>query len=388
MQFSRQRGLSRAAPAAPETHNSPPLLDDAELFVRMDDSNTRHVNKGKGRAHTQDEEPSENTPLLASVSGSLTSSRDGSVEHPNATRRRLYSRLLSVFLISLSICVLLFALLAVVAYTWRSRASTTRPEEIIEHALVVRGPDRVEVLNATSEDGVWLMRHGRMGLDAGSVVSVKTGEDDGVLLDWWKGVGRWGIRQMDRVTVTTSEMRVGPRSNPDIVLATVSTPPIEVPLTADPPQKDWSWLTPVQIPVRIRPTRDVEDLMHFVKESWKQGFLSLQAMVGEAVVRGGGLEDHGWRSQLTISHSNIRPVINVKSASTFFLCLSVCLSVCLYAVFDTILQFLRYLAFLAQEAATSCLAFLTSSTFNPSTSFLGTEPLKSLRTPQHSTPSL
>ena len=285
----------------------------------MDDPHPRHVDKGKGRAQGQDEEPSENTPLLASASGSTTSSRDVSVEHPNATRRRLYSRLLSVFLISLSLCVLLFVLLAVIAYTWRSRASTARPEEIIEHALVVRGPDRVEVLNATKEDGVWLMLHGRMGLDAGSVVGVKTDEDDSVLLDWWKGVGRWGIRQLDRVTVTTSEVRVGPRAHPDIVLATVSTPPIEVPLAADPPRRgDWSWLTPVRIPVRIKPTRDVEDLMHFVRESWREGFLSIQAMVGQAVVRGGGLEDHGWRSRFIVSHRNIRPVINVKSTSPYY----------------------------------------------------------------------
>ena len=282
----------------------------------MDDPNPRHVDKGKGRAHVQNQEPSENTPLLASVSGSRTSSRDVSAEHPSATRRRLYSRLLSVFLFSLSFCVLLFVLLAVIAYTWRSRASTARPEEIIEHALVVRGPDRVEVLNATSEAGVWLMLHGRMGLDAGKVVGVKMDEDDSVLLDWWKGVGRWGIRQMDRVTVTTSEMRVGPRAHPDIVLATISTPPIEVPLTADPPRRGWGWLTPVQIPVRIQPTRDVEDLMRFVRESWKLRFLSVQAMVGHAVVRGGGLEDHGWRSRFTVSHNNIRPVISVKSAST------------------------------------------------------------------------
>ncbi|PIL28659.1 hypothetical protein GSI_08702 [Ganoderma sinense ZZ0214-1] len=280
----------------------------------MDDPNPHHVDKGKARAHAQDQEPSENTPLLASGSGSLASSRDRSVENPNAARRRLYSRLLSVFLISLSVCVLLFVLLALIAYAWRSRA-TARPEEIIEHALVVRGPDKVEVLNATQEDGVWLLLHGRMGLDAGSVVGVKTGADDGVLLDWWKGVGRWGIRQLDRVTVTTSEIRVGPRTDPDIVLATVSTPPIEVPLTADPPTREWGWLTPVEIPVRIQPTRDVEDLMRFVRESWKQGFLGLQAMVGQAVVRGGGLEDRGWRSLLTVSHSNIRPVINVKIPS-------------------------------------------------------------------------
>lgn len=157
------------------------------------------IDKGKGRAH--DDEPTEHTPLLASGSGSLTSSsRETSIEHPATARRRLYSRLLTVFLISLSFCVLLLALIAIITYTWRSRASTTRPEEIIQRALVVHGPERVDVLNATSEDGVWLLVHGRMGLDAGSVIDVKTDQDDSLLQDWWKSLGRWGIRRLDRVS--------------------------------------------------------------------------------------------------------------------------------------------------------------------------------------------
>ncbi|EJF58295.1 hypothetical protein DICSQDRAFT_110426 [Dichomitus squalens LYAD-421 SS1] len=281
----------------------------------MDDSNSRRIDKGKGRAHVQDEEASENTPLLGSASGSLSSSRDIPIQHPNATRRRIYSRLVSVFLISLSFTVLVFVLLAIVAYSWRSRASATRPEEIIKKALIVRGPDRVDVLNATSEDGIWLLVHGRMGLDAGSVVGVKTDKDDSVVQDWFKGIGRWGIRQIDRVTVTMSDMRVGPRAHPNMTLATVSTPSIEVQLTANPPARDLTWLTPVQIPVRIQPTKDIDDLLHFVRESWKSGFLSIQATVGQAVVRGGGLEDHGWRTRFTVAHSNVRPVVNVKIPS-------------------------------------------------------------------------
>ena len=237
------------------------------------------------------------------------------MEHPTAARRRLYSRLLSVFLISLSLCVLLFVLLAVVAFSWRSRASTTRPEEILQRSLVVRGPDRVDVLNATHGEGVWLMVHGRMGLDAGSVVGVKTDQDDSVLRDWYKSIGRWTIRQLDRVTVTLSPIQISPRAHPDVLLATISTPPIEVPLTADPPQKDLSWLTPVKIPVRIQPTKDVDAILHFVRESWKNGFVSVQGFVAEAVVRGGGLENSGWRSRIVVSHADVRPVINMKSAS-------------------------------------------------------------------------
>ncbi|KAI0685437.1 hypothetical protein C8T65DRAFT_592279 [Cerioporus squamosus] len=277
------------------------------------DVTTHRVDKGKARA--PDEQPTEQTPLLASGSGSLNSSRETSVEHPTATRRRLYSRLLSVFLITLSLCVLLFVLLAIIAYSWRSRASTTRPEEIIQRSLVVRGPDRVDVLNATSEDGVWLLVHGRMGLDAGSIVGVKTDQDDSVLQDWWKSIGRWGIRRLDRVTVTLSPIQISPRAHPDVPLATITTPPIEISLTANPPPRDLTWLTPVKIPVRIQPTKDVDAILHFVRESWKNGFVSVQGYVAQAVVRGGGLEESGWRKRLVVSHTEVRPVINMKIPS-------------------------------------------------------------------------
>ena len=276
----------------------------------MDVPDPHRVDKGKGRA--REEVPTENTPLLGSTSGSLASSREASVEHPTAARRRLYSRLVSVFLITLSFCVLFFVLLALIAYSLRSRASDTRPEELISRALTVRGPDKVEVLNATAEDGVWLMVHGRMGFDAGAVIGVKSDLDDTVGADWWKSVGRWGIRQLDRVTVTLSTVVVASREHPNVTLATVEMPPLEVPLTADPPPHDVSWLTPVEIPVRIQPTHDVDALLHFLKDSWRNGFMSVQALVGHATVRGGGLNGGGWRSLLAVEHSNVRPIIWVK----------------------------------------------------------------------------
>ena len=281
------------------------------------DGSTHTINKGKGRA--REEAPSEHTPLLASASGSLTD-QEPSVEHPNTARRRLYSRLVYVFLISLSFCVLLFTLVAVIAYSWRSRASDTRPEELIARALTVRGPDRVEVLNATSEDGLWIMVHGRMGVDAGTIIGVKTDDEDTVGQDWWKSFGRWGIRQLDRVTVTLSTIHIASRAHPNITLATISTPPLEVPLTADPPRRDVSWLTPVKIPVRIQPTHDVDALLHFLKDSWREGFMRVQASVGHAVVRGGGLGDHGWRSNLVLEHDDVRPIINVKGAFSLAVC--------------------------------------------------------------------
>ncbi len=278
----------------------------------MDSPIPRRVDKGKARA--QEEPLTENTPLLASTSGSSSSSRAPSIEHPNAARRRLYSRLVSVFLISLSFCVLLFALIAVVAYSWRSRASTTRPEEIIQRALVVRGPDKVGVLSYSPEEGIWLLVEGRMGLDAGSVAGVKSDEDDSVWRNLWKSVGRWSIRRLERVTVELSRIDVSPRSHPNISLASIWMPPFEVPLTADPPPRDLSWLTPVKIPLRIQPTNDTHSVLEFVRESWKNGYLSVQGLVAQAAVHGGGQSDSGWRSLFEVSHTDVRPVINLKSA--------------------------------------------------------------------------
>ncbi|KAI0672036.1 hypothetical protein C8Q78DRAFT_971601 [Trametes maxima] len=275
----------------------------------MDTPTTRRTDKGKARA--QDVEPTEDTPLLASTSGSL-SSRDASVEDPRAARRRLYSRLLTVFLISLSSCVLLFVLVAIIAYSYRSQASHIPPEEILQRALVVQGPDRVDVLNASRTDGVWLLVHGRVGLDAGTVVGVRSEEGDGMLQDLWKSLGRWGIKRLDLVNVHLSSIQVAPRAHPDTALATISTPPLEIPLTAEPPPRDFGWLTPVQIPVLIKPTDDVSTLLHFVRDSWKSGFVSVQATVAEAVIHGGRLGESGWRSRFVVSHSNVRPVINMK----------------------------------------------------------------------------
>lgn len=267
------------------------------------------VDKGKARA--QDAEPTEHTPLLASTSTSL-SSRDASIEHPHA-QRRLYSRLLSVFLISLSVCILAFALVAIIAYSYGSHASQLPPEELLRRTLVVQGPDRVEVISASSTEGVLLLVSARVGLDVGSVVKVKRSEDDSYFEALWKSLGRWGIRRFDRITTTLSSIQVSPRVHPDVVLATITPAPFEIPLTADPPSKDLGWLTPVEIQVRIQPTEDIPALLHFVRESWKIGYVSVQATVAQAVVHGGGLQGAGWRGLFAVSHTNIRPVINVQS---------------------------------------------------------------------------
>ncbi|KAF9811543.1 hypothetical protein IEO21_06547 [Rhodonia placenta] len=263
----------------------------------------RRIDKGKARARSP--EPTEDTPLLGSASGSYTSRVE-----PETTPRRLYSKLVSVFLISLSSCVVLLLLVVLIVFSYRSRAVSASPDEILQHAVVLRGPDGVDVLNTTGDGGVWLLVRGRVGVDAGEVAGVKEVAGDNILQDAWKSIGRWGIRRLDRVTVNLSSIEISPESDPSNPLTTLTFPPMELPLTANPPP-DNSWLTPVAIPVLIRPTKDIQTLKRFVRDSWKRGQIRVQAVVDHAIVQGGGLDDGGWRQLITVAHSNIHTKIHI-----------------------------------------------------------------------------
>lgn len=260
--------------------------------------------KGKARATPQDFD--ERTPLLASGSGTHYD------PEPSVPRRRhLLAKLLSVFLFSFSVCVLLLLLVLLIAYSYGSRASDISPDELIQRALVARGPDRLDVLNITKEGGIWVNVRGRVGLDAGSVIGVASGDDDSFFKDWWKSVGRWGIHQLDRVSVNLTTIDI---TSQDDKLATLSLPPLELPLTADPPPDD-TWLTKVSVPVYILPTKNVSALARFVRESWRDGSMRVEAHVGRATVRGGRLNDGGWRSMLRTVRSDVHSRVSVKSKS-------------------------------------------------------------------------
>ncbi|CCM06180.1 uncharacterized protein FIBRA_08422 [Fibroporia radiculosa] len=262
----------------------------------------RRIDKGKARA-----EPTEASPLLSSTSRSYIGSQ---VDPEPPHSRRLYSRLVSVFLISLSTCTLAFALIVLIVYSYRSRAASASPEDIIQHALVLRGPDRVNVINSTGDGGVWLMVHGRIGLDAGTVAGVKSEEEDNIVQGVWKSLGRWGIRQLDRVSLKLTTIEVTPESDPSQPLATVSIPPLEIPLTADPPP-DLSWLTAIAVPVLIRPTKDMAVLLKFARDSWREGSIQVRTTVGEAAVLGGGLDRDSWRHYLKLIHTDISTRVHI-----------------------------------------------------------------------------
>lgn len=276
------------------------------------DDPSAHVDKGKQRA----QDPTERTPLLGSSSALLN---DAEASIPADSRRRLRATLTTVFLVSLSLCLILFVLLALLALSYASRASNLKPEDIVNHHLVFAGPDKVDVLNVTKE-GVWLHVHGRIGLDAGKAIDINTDLEDGPLRELWKAIGRWSVRTLDKVSVNMSTITVTPEyDTAPLVLLDIA--PLELPLSVDPPD-DLSWLTPVSTPVHVRLTANHTHVIEFLKESWRTGVLSVRTEVGQARVRGGGLDRASWRSTFHGRLSNIRTSIHIKSTSpplSFFL---------------------------------------------------------------------
>lgn len=291
----------------PEVMNHDHAPCDERLRMNATDQpndSSAHVDKGKQRAR----DPTEHTPLLGSSSALLN---DAEASIPANSHRRLRTTLTTVFLVSLSICITLFVVIALLALSYASKASNLKPEDIVNHHLVFAGPDKVDVLNVTRE-GVWLHVHGRIGLDAGQAIDINTDLEDGPLRELWKAIGRWSVRTLDKVSVNMSTITVTPEyDTAPLVLLDIA--PLELPLSVDPPQ-DLSWLTPVSAPVHVRLTANNTHVIEFLKESWRNGVLSVRAEVGQARVRGGGLDRTSWRSTFHGQLSNIRTSIRIQSA--------------------------------------------------------------------------
>ncbi|PPQ93049.1 hypothetical protein CVT25_011925 [Psilocybe cyanescens] len=267
------------------------------------DERPAHVDKGKGREH----EPTERTPLLGSTSAIL----EDAVDTSNSRQRGLRFQLITIFLASSLICIVGLVLAALLAWSYASRAANLNPEDIIKNDLVFRGPDRVDVLNITKEGAIWLNVRGRVGLDAGAAIGVQTDDKDGLFRDIWKSIGRWGVRTLDVVSVNLTTVTISPEYDPTVVLATLDIPPVEIPLSVDPPT-DTSWLTPMSKPVRLQISSNHTLLLQFMKDSWKHGTLAVRTSVGQATVRGGTLNSHSWRRNIRSKLSNIRTPIRMK----------------------------------------------------------------------------
>ena len=272
----------------------------------------RPLDKGKARqsnAYT-DQEPTETSPLLASRSHVLD---DDNLETASQSNHgSLLSTLTTVFLTTLSISVLLVLLLLFLAYSYAAKASQLSDDAILNNGLVFRGPDAIDVLNVSMRGDVWLRLDGRVGFDAGAIMGVKPDDNDNLWVDTWKAIGRWGIRNLDVVSLTLSSINISPQYDPSLQLASIEVPPFQIPLTAMPPG-DTSWLTPMSIPVHIHPSHNVTAWLHYARESWRSGYAVAQVTVSRADIQGGGLQRSSWRNALKIDRSNVTIGLNMKS---------------------------------------------------------------------------
>ena len=265
-------------------------------------------NKGKNRAA---QDPTETTPLLASSSHS-----DLLAETPSSVARgnhRLRSKLLYVFLFSLSFTIIAAVSAALLAWSYAARVSSIPPEELVSKAVFFRYPSHIDVLRA--EKGiVWLQVQGKLGVDAGSILGVRRNpEGDGFFTSVWKLLGQWGIRRVGKVTVHFSPIHVTPEYNLSLVLASVHIADLDVSLNPNPPS-DKSWLSDVTVNLAVQPTSNTSDILQFMEDSWSRGQIDVRTNSDAVAIRGGGIYEQGWRKLLRFSLTKLRVPLHFKSA--------------------------------------------------------------------------
>ena len=273
------------------------------------------VDKGKQRAATP--EPSERTPLLPSTSSHAIHHSHPHLSPPGPHRQTLVRKLLIVFFATLVACVVVLVLILVFALSYSSRVSSLTAQDILDRGLFVEGPDHIDVLNATKEGGVWIRVGGRVGLDMGGVLRIRPTNEDLIWTELWKGIGRWGISKVGRVSIELSPITVMSRSEPSVTLAVVTAPAIQLPLSPEPPSS-LEWLTPMSIPIHIRPVNHTKDLIRFTEECWMSGFIRVSTAISSVRVTGGGTHEDGWRGRFGTERSNVSIAIRKKSESTLF----------------------------------------------------------------------
>jgi hypothetical protein len=282
----------------------------------MDSDNShleQHTSMDKGKQRASTPEPSERTPLIPSGSSHIIhQSRPRSFQSEHPPHQNLLKRLLIVFSATLTACIVILALIILFALSYSSRVSSITVQEVVGRGLVVEGPDRIEVLNATKEGGVWVRVDCRVGLDMGSILRIRPDDEDFIWTELWKGVGRWGVRKVGAIAIELSQIAVTSHNKPPYNLAVLSTPVVELPLSSDPPS-NLEWLTPMSIPIKIHPTERTEDLVRFANESWISGIIQVSTTISSISVMGGKVGEHTWRDNFNIGRSNVSIALMTKS---------------------------------------------------------------------------
>lgn len=281
-----------------------------------------HTSTDKGKRRAATPEPSESTALLPSSSSHTIHQSHHHVSPPELPRHHsLVRRLIIVFSATLVACVVVLVLILLFALSYSSRVSDLTAHDVLDRGLFIEGPDRVDVLNVTKEGGVWVSVDCRVGLDMGGILGVRPDEGDLVWTELWKGIGRWGVGKVGRITIEPAQITVTSRSEPPLSLAVLTAPVIELPLSPDPPS-GLEWLTPMSIPINIRPTNHTEDLVLFANESWLSGVIQVSATIPSIHVTGGGVHEDTWRNRFSTERSNV-PISICTTSELFLLARSV-----------------------------------------------------------------
>jgi len=269
------------------------------------------IDKGKQRAAIQ--ESSERTPLLPSSSShTIHQSRPHLSPPEQPPHQNLVRKLFIVFSATLVACVIVLLLILLFALSYSSRVSSLTAQEVLDRGLFIEGPDQIDVLNATQGGGVWIRVDFRVGLDMGRVLRIRTDDEDLIWTELWKGIGRWGVRKVGRVSIELSQITVTSRSEPSLSLAVLTTPRIELPISPDPPSS-LEWLTPMSVQINIHPTNRTEDLVVFANESWMSGVIQVSTTISSIHVTGGGMHEDTWRGSFNTERSNVSIVMRTKS---------------------------------------------------------------------------
>lgn len=275
------------------------------------------LDKGKGRV-TSPPEPDEHTPLIASSSHSH--GVDPEVPQLLQYDRRssfktFFATFLALLLLSIGIAFGLFLL----ARSYAVEASKASPADVLSRAVTLSGPHSVDVLNTTTlssgETEIWVEVSGDFGVDAGNIIGVTVDPEDGFLRSTWKRIGRWGIRKLDTVSVVIDTVTLS-TADSETFIASVHIPPLnDIPLVDQAPHGE-DWLTPIRLPVLLKPTPDAQTWLDFAQNSWNAGFVSVHMDIERVTINGGAIGESSWRKLLKANRKDV--TIAVRHKSPFF----------------------------------------------------------------------
>jgi hypothetical protein len=141
-------------------------------------------------------------------------------------------------------------------------------------------------------------------------LDVHSEEDDGLFDGFYKSLVRWGIHRVGVVTVDLDTLSVYSDYGDAIILANVSSPLLEIPLSSDPPS-DGSWLTKMSATFFVEPTNDTARMIEFTKDAWREGSVKVKVHIPQVSVQGGGVLGSSWRNRIHVVRTAMQNKIHV-----------------------------------------------------------------------------